>query len=132
MGSEMCIRDSIEDTRFHTKGPLLALEGCRTRSDAELLRGAEIFLHPDDMPLLDEEEFYYYQMEGLPVFHANTGELLGEVARILPSPAQDLMVVRYQQREVLVPVVEELVPVIDLESKRVEVNPIPGLFEEES
>ncbi len=122
----------IEDTRYHTKGPLLTLKNCNSRNEADLLRGAEIFLHTEDMPELDDMEFYFHQVEGFPVFNTHTGEAMGEVVRVIPSPAQDLMVVLYEKREVLIPVVEELIPVIDLEAKRVEVNPIPGLFEKES
>lgn len=122
---------TITNSRFHTKGPLLRLRECSDRNHADELRGAEILIHSDDMPELTEEEFYYFQMEGLPVFDTNTGDPLGTILSILPSPAQDLLEIDFNNRKVLVPLVEELVPVIDLEEKRVEVNRIPGLFDEE-
>lgn len=122
---------TITHSRFHTKGPLLRLKECPDRTHAEELRGAEILIHNDDMPELSPEEYYYFQMEGLPVFDTHTGDALGTVLRVMPSPAQDLLEIDYEGRKVLVPLVDELVPLVDLEEQRVEVNPIPGLFDEE-
>lgn len=121
---------AIRKIRPHNKGPLLSLEGCSTRNQAEELRGAEVLLPADQLPDLDDDEFYYYQIEGLPVFDTHTGESLGTVLRVMPSPAQNLLVIAHQEREILIPLVEALVPLIDLEEGRIEIDPIPGLLEE--
>jgi ribosomal 30S subunit maturation factor RimM len=52
------------------------------------------------------------------------------VIGVQPSSAQDLLVVSYQQREVLVPITPSIVTKIDIELGRIEVDPLPGLFDE--
>lgn len=122
----------IEGVRNQNQTLLLRLKECKDRNHAEGLRGAEILVYPEDLPELPDDEFYLYELQGLPVFHAVTGTPMGEILDVLPSPAQFLLVIGYQGREVLVPLVEEWVPVIDLDNKRVEITPIPGLFDDHS
>ena len=128
-GSKKIERVVIEDVRGHTKGILLALEGCMTRTEAEALRGSEIFLPHKELPELEEDEFYFHELEGLPVFDANSGEQLGKVLRVTPSYGQNLLTFKHQDRECFVPIVNEFIPVIDVENKRIEINVIPGLLD---
>lgn len=43
--------------------------------------------------------------------------------------AQDIWVVRDGEREVLVPVIEDVVKAMDLPGRRVTIDPIPGLLD---
>jgi 16S rRNA processing protein RimM len=121
---------AIVNTRSHIKGILLTLEGIADRTSAEKLRGSEVCLKADELPKLPRDQCYLYQLEGLPVHNTHNGELLGRVIGVQPSSAQDLLVVSYQQREVLVPITPSIVTKIDIELGRIEVDPLPGLFDE--
>ncbi len=122
---------SIRNIRRHNKGPLLSLREIPDRNEAELLRGAQLFVKKSWLPPLEEGEFYFFQVEGLPVFDSNTQREIGTVLRIESFPAQDMLVFRHSEtrREVRVPIVPELVPEIDVDNKKVVVNLIPGLIE---
>jgi 16S rRNA processing protein RimM len=77
----------------------------------------------------DPEEFYDHQLVGLAV-HTTSGDRVGTVQEVLHGTGQDLLVVRGADcREVLVPFVSALVPVVDLAAGRLEVEDRPGLLD---
>ena len=66
---------------------------------------------------------------GLPVLNAQDGALLGSLEEIIPTPGNDVYVVRQGERELLLPAVEEVVTEINLEEGWIKVAPPPGLLE---
>jgi 16S rRNA processing protein RimM len=61
---------------------------------------------------------------------STSNEPLGVVEDVVHPPGADLLVVRRPDGgETLVPFVQEIVPTVDLASRRVVVDPPEGLFE---
>lgn len=114
----------IVEVRF---GPRLSVlfDGCQSREDAEALRGLWLQCEVDGEPE-DPDEFYDHQLEGLAVLVA--GHRIGVVREVLHLPGQDLLDVEVEGRQVLVPFVEQIVPVVDLVAGTIEVNDLEGLF----
>jgi 16S rRNA processing protein RimM len=109
---------------------LARFTGVDDRTAAETLRGLELRLEvPDDERPDDPEEFYDHQLIGLRARDRIGGEI-GAVTDVLHLPAQDLLVLDVDGREVLVPFVAELVPVVDLESGHLLVDSLPGLLDD--
>lgn len=101
------------------------------RSDAESLRGVELTVVVDEEQEADEdpEAWYPSQLKGLVVRHVD-GRELGTVTGVEHYPAQDLLVVRtLDRRRVQLPLVEQLVPEIDVEAGIVIADPPGGLFD---
>ncbi|MEV5408430.1 ribosome maturation factor RimM [Thermopolyspora sp. NPDC052614] len=117
----------VSSMRWHSGVLLLRLEGVGDRSAAEELRDTLIVIDSADVaPPEDPDEFYDHQLIGLSV--ATTGgEPVGEVSDVLHH-GQDLLVVRHEGREVLIPFVKALVPEVDLKAGRLVVDPPPGLL----
>lgn len=102
------------------------------RTTAESLRGAELSLELDAEQESEEDPDAWYasQLEGLPVRHVD-GRELGVVTGLQHYPAQDLLLVRTPDgRRVQLPLVEQLVPEIDLERGEILADPPGGLFED--
>ncbi len=108
---------------------LLSLEGINTREQAEPLVGQEVQGEASRFPPLPPGEYYWFQLLGLPVYHAGDGSLLGNLAEIIPTPGHDVYVVRQGQREILLPAVEEVILEINLEEGWIKVLPPAGLME---
>ncbi len=108
---------------------LLQLAGVDTRNGAEALVGLEVQGDRRRFPPLPPGEYYWFQLLGLPVYDAGDGALLGRLQEILPTPAHDVYVVVQDGREVLFPVVEEVVVEINLEQGFIRVAPPRGLLE---
>lgn len=107
---------------------LLKLTGVDTIEAAELLRNAKLWRPLAELPALEEDQFYFHDVIGYTVVDEALGEL-GVVETFYEMPQQDLMGMRYQGREVLVPVVDELVLSADAETKKLYVNLPAGLLD---
>lgn len=102
------------------------------RTAAENLRGIELELSVDteEEQAEDPDAWYPTQLKGLTVRHVD-GRELGTVIDLEHYPAQDLLIVRgVDGRRVMLPLVSQLVPEIDLEAGVVLADPPGGLFED--
>ncbi len=122
---------TVASTRWHSGRLLVRFEEVPDRTVAETLRGTELHIEvrPDERPD-DPEEFYDHQLVGL---HAETatGEPVGPVAEVLHLPAQDVLVIRHDTGDILVPFIAEFVPTVDVERGRVVVIDRPGLISDQ-
>ena len=101
----------------------------RSYQEAEALRGRVLYAKTEDFPPLEEDEFYYFQIEGLPV-QEESGRLLGRVVGIMPVGPYDLLEVETpEQDRFYLPLVEEFVLAVDLKKGYILVRPSPGLLE---
>ena len=122
---------TVRSTRWHQSRLLVTFEEVADRDAAEAARGLVLVTQvPEDEVPEDPEEFYDHQLVGLRVVTTD-GTAVGEVDSIAHGAAQDLLVVKVGDREVLVPFVAALVPEVDVAGGRIVVDDRPGLFAEE-
>lgn len=113
----------------HTRGSVrLMLEGIIDVSGAEALIGKTVFADESDLPPLEENEFYYRDVIGCEVFLTDNTRV-GIVEDIIVTGANDVFVVRGGGKEVLVPVIEDVVKELDPAAKRIVIDPMPGLLD---
>jgi 16S rRNA processing protein RimM len=104
------------------------LEGIGDADAAEALRGGAVMVAVADLPPLGEGQFYYFQLAGAEVILTD-GRRLGAIEDIISTGAHDVWVVRDGEREVLVPVISDVVKAMDLEARRVTIEAVPGLLD---
>lgn len=108
---------------------MIFLEGVTDRTIAETLIRAILLVQADAEELPKEADAWYdHQLVGLKAYRAD--QELGEIIRVEHFPAQDLLVVKAGENEVLVPFVKAIVPEVDVKAGRVVMTPPLGLFEE--
>jgi len=93
------------------------LDGVDTRDQAEVLRGAEVWVPRAELPAARPGEYYFVDLIGLEADNP-AGDALGKVAEILQLPAHPVLVLR-GERERLVPLVPERLVKVDLAAGRV-------------
>lgn len=115
-------RVGVVQGRRHGKGLVARLEGIDGREAAEALAGAEILLPKAELPALDADDYYWYQLEGLRVV-TREGLVLGCIDFLFETGANDVMVVkgevdeRLEARERLLPYLPgEVVLDVDLDA----------------
>ncbi|HEY4898952.1 MAG TPA: ribosome maturation factor RimM [Candidatus Nanopelagicaceae bacterium] len=120
---------TIESVRDHNGILLLKFVEINDRTALEKVRDT-LLLADVDMAdeALNEDEFHVQQLIGCDVV-LESGKSIGELADILNLPGQDVLAVKGQSGEILIPFIEEFVPTIDLERRRITVVPPPGLLE---
>jgi 16S rRNA processing protein RimM len=108
---------------------IVAFEGVSDREALEKLNGQEVWIDKSELPELDDvDEFYLHQLLGLAVWTAD-GEHLGAVTEVLETGGSDVLVVGSESgEEVMIPFVGAMVTV-DLEARKVLVDPPEGLLE---
>ncbi len=106
----------------------ITLEGVETRNAAEALAGAVVSVAACDLPPKEPGEFYYFETVGCEV-RLDSGERLGVVTEVFSTGANDVWVVRGGDREVLIPVIEDVVASIDLAARIITIVALPGLLD---
>jgi 16S rRNA processing protein RimM len=91
------------------------------RDTAAALRGAEIAVPREALPPTAENEFYQADLIGLEVLN-RTGDRLGRVERIFGNAAHEVMSLRWEGGERLIPFVAPVVDGIDLEARVIHVD----------
>ncbi|MCS7068956.1 MAG: ribosome maturation factor RimM [Meiothermus sp.] len=109
---------------------VLYLTGVQSRQEAERLAGLRVFADQDDLPQLEEGEYYYFELVGRPVFV--DGRPFGEVVGV-EDGAQDRLVIkakgtslRAQSKTYQVPL---QAPYVKIEADGIYIEAIPGLLE---
>jgi 16S rRNA processing protein RimM len=115
-------------TRLNATTRRITLEGVNDVNAAESLKGAIVMLAAEDVPAAKPGQFYYYEAIGCQVFLTD-GSRIGTIEEIFSNGAHDIWVVREGEREILVPVIEDVVKAMDFAARRVTVEPIPGLLD---
>ncbi len=106
---------TILEASAYKKGIMLSLEGINNRNLAEELIGKEILIHRDDLPKLGEDTYYWQDLIGLEVIDHERG-FIGRIENIFPTGANDVLVVKHNDQEVLVPVHKHFIESIDIDA----------------
>ncbi|MGA0255193.1 MAG: ribosome maturation factor RimM [Rhodothermales bacterium] len=107
---------------------LLELEGVSSREAAQALARQRVFANQEDLPPLEDGEFYFSDLIGLTV-ETLDGDTVGSVVDVFEKPGQDLLVIqRPEGGRVMIPLVPDLVPEIDIEGSVLRIDPIEGLL----
>jgi 16S rRNA processing protein RimM len=93
--------------------PIVRLEGCGSREDAERLRGADLLAPP---PPLEPGEYWARDLAGCVV--VDGAREVGVVARMIALPSCEALEVG----ELLIPMVRDAIRSIDLQARRIDVD----------
>jgi 16S rRNA processing protein RimM len=119
----------LAELRWYNGQPVGFFKGVADRSEAETLVKAILWVDQDATELPQEDDAWYdHQLVGLTVLR--DGASVGTIARVDHLPAHDLLAIKTDAGEVLVPFVKEIVPTVDITAGTVTVTPPAGLFEE--
>jgi len=106
--------------------PLVQLERCCYRDEAEALRGALVLASREQLEPLDPDEFYLRDTVGCAV-QTPEGEVLGTVEEIGDNGAQSLLLIRRDQRIYNVPAVSQFIA--DFDGRRLVLDLPDGLWD---
>jgi 16S rRNA processing protein RimM len=122
----------ISSLRIDRNFLIVTLADVIDRNSAESLVGSQFLAVKQETAKLPQDEWWIKDLIGLSVFSAD-GKLIGTVSDIITS-AQDLLEItpadKSKKETILVPLVKELVPVVDMQAKRIEIADLPGLLDD--
>lgn len=97
-------RVSVAEGRKHGNTLVARIDGVIDRDTAATLVGAEIRVPRDLLPELPDGQYYWGDLQGMEVRHRD-GRLLGRVAYLMATGANDVLVVQEGRKEILIPFV---------------------------
>ena len=119
----------LENAWFQKDRIVLKFKGLNTVEDAEALRDAEICIDESEAVELEEGEFFDWQLEGCEAI-TTEGEPVGKIREVLRTGGTEVLVVDTADgHEVLIPFAESICTEVDVERKRITVDPPEGLLE---
>ncbi len=118
----------IENAWFQNDRIVLKFEGVGSIDDAERLRNAEVCIAEAECVELGSDEFYDWQLEGCKV-ETVSGDELGTVSKVMRTGGTENLAVTGKAKEYLVPFAETICVEVDVENKRILVDPPEGLLE---
>jgi 16S rRNA processing protein RimM len=115
-------RRRIIGARATGKGFLVDFEGIGSREEAEALRSEELRLERSELDEPDEGEFYVEDLVGLTAL-GDSGEAIGVVSEVFETPAHEVLSIRSDAGELLVPFTLEYVPEVHVDAGHIVVLP---------
>ena len=118
---------TVREYRVMNGNPVVFFEDVEDRDAADSLVKAILWID-QNVDEVEDDAWFDHQLVGLDVVREDT--VIGRVVRVEHFPAQDLLIVKAGDHEVMVPFVSAIVPTVDVAAGRLVVTPPPGLFEE--
>ncbi|ELR71370.1 16S rRNA processing protein RimM [Fulvivirga imtechensis AK7] len=107
---------------------IVRFEDVNTVDGAEELKGKRLYLPLSNLPQLDEGQFYFHEIIGYQVMDAVVGAI-GEVRDVYSSPQQDLLAVDHDGKEILIPIIDDIIGKADHDKKELQVALPEGLLD---
>ena len=107
----------IERIQLSGEKAIIRLEEIDSIEEAKKFKGSRIFLPLDVLPDLDEG-YYFHELIGFQVIDSKEGKL-GTISGVFDAGSQDLIAMHYQEKEVLIPLTDEVVTKVDKKSKTI-------------
>ncbi len=115
--------------KFFKNMVILSFKEFNNINDIEKYKGCDLYVTRENAVPLKEDEFYISDIIGAEVYEEN-GEKLGVLSDVLKTGANDVFVVKLpDKKEVLIPVIKEFVPEMDVEHKKVTVKLMKGMLD---
>ena len=107
------------------------LSGVDDRDAAEQLKGRLVLVDASQLAELEDGEYYSYQLVGCRVERID-GRPIGTLKEIWSTGAPDIFVVEDERgKQQLIPAAEGLLREVDIEARRIVVEVLPGLLDDD-
>lgn len=105
------------------------VSGIDDRSEAADLRGQHLLVAEADLGPAGEGRYYRFELIGLAVV-TTAGDPIGEITDVFSTGSNDVFVAHGPRGDILIPAIDDVVTSIDLGTRSVTIDPIPGLLPE--
>lgn len=117
----------VRSVWFMRDRPVVKFDGIESMDDADALAGLELRIQADELAALPPGMFYHHDLVGCRV-ETTRGEMVGEVIRVEGGGAASRLVVQTPGGEDLIPLADEMCPVVDPGNRRIVIAAPEGLL----
>lgn len=119
---------AVKSVAAHAGGFILGLDEFSDINQVLSMKGSEVCLKRSQLPVPDEDEYYWRDLIGLAV-HTDQGLELGTLVDIFETGSSDIYVVRGSSKEYLIPAIADVIAHIDIPGKKMIITPLDGLLD---
>lgn len=118
----------IENFWFQKGRIILKFAGYDSVEAADALRNVEVCVEESEAVELESGEFFDWQLEGCKV-ETVEGSRIGNVREVMRTGGTEILVVKGDEKEYLIPFAETICTDVDIENRLIRVDPPEGLLE---
>ena len=104
------------------------VQDIKSIEQAQNLVGKEAYLPMEMLPKLSGKQFYFHEIVGFMVVDTEKGEL-GPVSEVLEYPTQAILQVMKGNKEILIPILDQVIQKVDRKSKTLTITAPEGLID---
>lgn len=120
----------IERAAVQKNMALVKFAGINTPEAANELRNTVLYMNREDVEL-DDDTYFIQDLLGMAVRDADSGKQYGILKDVLQTGANDVYEVESPEgRQLLVPVIPDVVLKIDFDADEIIIRPLKGLFDD--
>lgn len=106
----------------------IAIQDMKTIEAAQNLVGKSVYLPLEMLPKLSGKQFYYHEIVGFTVVDTEKGEL-GPISQVLEYPTQAILQVMKGKKEILIPILDQVIQKVDRDKKVLTITAPEGLID---
>ncbi len=118
----------IENINILNNKAIIAFEGIDSIEKASTLVKKELFLPLSILPPLSGNKFYYHEVAGFKIIDESFGEL-GILKEVLDYPNQAVLQVFHNDKEILVPINDDIILKVNRKDKTIHIKAPEGLID---
>ncbi len=107
---------------------VVKFEGIDSDKKAKLFLKCGLFLPIETLPELDDNEFYYFEIEGFTVIDSNYGQI-GTVNKVIDLKGNPLIEIKRVKQDILIPKQADFIDEIDWDTKTLYITAPEGLLD---
>lgn len=120
---------NVERVRYKGNMVIMKIKNIDTVEMAEKLKNKFMYVSREESKDLEEGEFFIADMIGIDVLTVE-GKHVGTLKEVLQYAANDVYVIKGEDdKEILIPAVMKFVPTIDIQERKMIIDPIAGMLD---
>lgn len=129
LGKDLNTTWEVERVRYKGNMVIMKIKGIDTVEMAEKLKNKFMYVSRENSRELDEDEYFISDMIGIDVYTVE-GKRVGILKDVLQYSANDVYVIKgLENQEYMIPAMMKFVPTIDIEERKMIIDPIKGMID---
>ena len=121
----------VFSSKPHGNVVIAKIEGYDSIDAAETLRNKVVYVNRNQMNL-EKGAYLIQDLIGCSVFDIDSGAFLGKISDVSKTGANDVWHIENDGREYLIPKIDDIVKLVDIDNEKIMIKPIKGIFDDEN
>lgn len=114
----------------HGNISIVAFKGVDSIEQAESFRNTVLYMDRKDVKL-PKGRYFITDLIGVTVYDADNGAVYGKISDVSATGANDVWHIAKDNKEYLIPVIDEVLISVDIEKESAFIRPLKGIFDNE-